>query len=151
MGFYLIFAHSKLHLGILSFFPPFFSWHPAAAASGELAPPKWFGLLKFPCVLFWPMWPAWKARQGGGRVNVSYTRLLMRPETKERADTIMWLCAESLIYILPGDSWRYGDVGGVQELRGAARQQPPKKKKEMSWFSAWKHLSRAEIISPVEI
>lgn len=79
----------------------------------------------------------------------------MRPETKERADTIMWLCAESLIYILPGDSWRYGDVGGAGAERsgagGAVRQQAPKKKKEMSWFSACKHLSQAEIISPVEM
>lgn len=35
---------------------------------------------------------------------------------------------------------------------GAARQQEPKKKqKEMSWFSVCKHLSQAEIISPVEM
>lgn len=46
------------------------------------------GLLKFHCVLFWPMCSAWRASQHSGWVNVSYTRLLMRPETKERADTI---------------------------------------------------------------
>lgn len=33
------------------------------------------------------MWPAWRASRRGGWVNVSYTRPLMRPETKERADT----------------------------------------------------------------
>lgn len=52
-------------------------------------PPFQNDLLKFPCVLFWPVCPAWSASQRCGRVNVSYTRLLMRPETKERADTII--------------------------------------------------------------
>lgn len=51
--------------------------------------PKALGLLKFPCVLFWPVCPAWRASQHSSRVNVSCTRLLMRPETKERADTII--------------------------------------------------------------
>lgn len=48
-----------------------------------------YGLLRFRCVLFWPMCTAWRTSQHSGGVNVSSTWLLMRPETKERADTII--------------------------------------------------------------
>lgn len=154
----LFFLHIQNFILAFYEFFSFFSWHPAAAASGDLAPPKRFGLLKFPCVLFWPMWPVWKARQGGGWVNVSYTRLLMRPETKERADTIIGSALRASFTFYQATA---GDMGmwGARELRGAEpeerrgsrHQKKRKKKKEMSWFSVCKHLSQAEIISPVEI
>lgn len=114
----------------------FFSWHPAAAASGDLVPPKRFGLLKFPCVLFWPMWPAWKARRGGGWVNVSYARLLMRPETKERADTIISALRASFTFYqaTAGDMGMWGGAGGdrgaePEEWRGSRQQKKQKREK----------------------
>lgn len=111
----------------------FVSRHPAAAASGHLAPLKRFGLLKFPCVLFWPMWPAWKARQGGGWVNVSYTRLLMRPETKERADTIIGsaLRASFTFYqATAGDMGMWGGRGSWEEPSRRSGEAAGTKKKK---------------------
>lgn len=81
----------------------------------------------------------------------------MRPETKERADTIIGSALRASFTFYQATA---GDMGtwGVRELRGAepeerrgSRHQKKEKKKEMSWFSVCKHLSQAEIILLVEM
>lgn len=117
----------------------------------------------FTVYCFDPRGLAWRASQHSGWVNVSYTRLLMRPETKERADTIIGsVLREAHLHSTRRQLEIWGERGGSRE-RGRERagetkrnrvsfrfaNNSPEKKWShwLSWTSeggAWRHFFLVE-------